>query len=428
MRTAERSLRALLHRSESLFNINIAYATKSGFWITLRFGMGVVGSLATMIAFGNLLPRENYGIYNYLLSLGSSLAFLTLSGTGIAVIRAVARGYENVIPAALRLQLRYNLFALATIASVGSYYLYKGNHVFGFSLLLLAVAYPFSEAFHVFEQVLTGKKRFDLLAKITGLTMLTASLSTVITLFFTDNVLIIIAVFAFMNLVPNIIAYRFAVKDIDRTKPDSEVVSEMRRTSFHLTGAGLIGVIAAYIDKILLFQIAGPATLAVYGFAIAGPERLKGLVKGWISIALPSLAERSTVEVKSVFYKRILLTLAMGIGVGGIYIIFSPYLFKFLLPKYLDAVLYSRIYALGLIFIPVTVYIGNIFTSQNMLRATYAQSVGSQIIRIVLYSLFCYFWQIWGLVLASLIANFLSTLYSVLIWEIESRRLIKKNA
>jgi O-antigen/teichoic acid export membrane protein len=428
MRTVEHFLRSTLRKSEGLFKIDMIYAAKGGFWTTIRFGIGVVGSLATMIAFGNLLPRENYGVYNYLLSLGSSLAFLTLSGTGIAVIRAVARGYENIIPAALKLQLRYNLFALATIASVGSYYLYKGNYVFGISLFLLAVAYPFSEAFHIYEQVLTGKKRFDLLAKINGLTMLLASFSMVATLFFTDDVLVIISVFAFMNLVPNMLAYRFAVKDIDSSEPKSEIVSEMRRTSFHLTGAGLIGVIAAYIDKILLFQVAGPVTLAVYGFAIAGPERLKGLIKSWISIALPSLAERSTQEIKSVFYKRVLLALAMGGAVAAVYIIFSPYLFQLLLPKYLDAILYSRFYALGLIFVPVTVYIGSIFTSQNMLKATYAQGIGSQILRIALFSLFCYLWQIWGLVAASILANLLSSFYSVLIWEIESRRIIKKNA
>src|SRR3989344_1851820 len=105
----------LLRRSETYTETDMVYVARGGFWTTLRFAIGMLTSVATIIAFGNLLPRENYGIYNYLLSLGASLSFLTLSGIGPAVVRSIARGFESVARYALRLQIKFNLIAVLVV-------------------------------------------------------------------------------------------------------------------------------------------------------------------------------------------------------------------------------------------------------------------------------------------------------------------------
>ncbi len=417
----------ILRRSERLLKLDMVYLAEGSFWTTLSFVVSTLASIVTMIAFGNLLPRETYGTYNYLLSLGASLSFLTFSGVGIGVMRAVARGYENVVPIALRLQLKYNLIATTTVLAVAIYYGYKGNMVFASSLALLALAYPLAEAFHIYKQVLTGRKRFDTLTKVTSLIILASTLATVVTLLLTDNVLILVAVYASMSLLPNIFAYTFATRHLDSATPDPKQVSEMRRTAFHLTGAGLIGTLARHMDKVLLFQIAGPAALAVYAFAVAGPERLKSLIKNWGSIILPRLSQSSLGEIRKVVYKRIGLSLLIGTALSLIYILFAPLLFKLVLPSYLDAILYSQVLALGLIIAPVSIYIGSIFAGQNMLRATYALNIGIPIIRIVLFITFGWFWQIWGLIAASILSAFINAIYSIIIWEVEIRRLSNKS-
>src|SRR3989344_888863 len=426
MQSLKEKVSQVLRSSEPLFKLDMVYLAKGGFWTTLSFIVSTLASIATMIAFGNLLPREIYGTYNYLLSLGASLSFLTLSGIGIAVMRAVARGHENVVPVALRLQLKYNLVAIAIIVVVAFYYGFKGNLIFAGALVMLALAYPLAEAFHIYKQVLTGRKRFDTLTKITSIVSIIGAIITVATLFLTDNILILVAVYASMSLLPNIFAYPFATRHLDWAIPDPVQVREMRRTAFHITGAGLIGTIAQYVDKIVLFQVAGPATLAVYAFAIAGPERLKSLIKNWASIAVPGLAQRTLGEVRQVVYRRLGLSLLIGLALSLTYLFFAPLLFKFFLPLYLDAILYSQVQALGLIIAPVTIYIGCIFASQNMLRATYALNIGNHIVRITLFLVFGWLWQIWGLIAASLLFSLVNAIYGIIIWEVEIRRLIRK--
>ncbi len=420
-------MQSLIKRISKLLKLDISYLAKGGLWTTLSFVVGTLGSVVTMIAFGNLLPRETYGTYNYLLSLGASLSFLTLSGIGPAVMRAVARGYESIVPQALRLSFKYNSLAVLTILAVASYYGVKGNELFATSLFLLAIAYPVTEVFHLYKQILTARRRFDLLTKITSIITLVGALVTVIALLLTDNILVLIGIYTTMSIIPNVLAYHYITRGMSRSLPDQVQVREMKRTALHFTGAGAIGVIASYIDKVLLFQVAGPGALAVYGFAIAGPERLKSLVKNWGSVALPKLTRRSLEQIHDAVYNRIFLSLVLGTGLFLIYLLIAPILFNIFLPKYLDAVPYSQALALTLVTTPISVYIGSVFSSQNMLRAIYALNFGNHLSRIILYVIMVYLWQTWGLIIASVTSSLINALMSIAIWEIEYRRLKTKN-
>lgn len=420
------SVYGLLRQSESYFKTDMVYVARGGLWTGLRFLVSLGASIASMVAFGNLLPKEVYGTYSYLLSLASSLAFFTLTGMGPGVIRAVSRGQENLLLHALRLQLRYNLLATATIGIAGLYYQLKGNNLFALSLGIMAITIPIESAYHIYEHVLIGRKRFDSLALLTSLSSVGSALATIIALFLTDNVLILVSVYAVMSLLPSFIIYNVITGNIPKVNEVPEEFTELRRSAFHITGAGVIGTLAQYVDKIVLFQVAGPASLAVYGFAIAGPEKVKGLIKDWVNIALPRLAQRDVGEIRNGFYKRITLTMVIGLAAAIIYILVSPILFKTLLPKYLDSIHYSQVYALGLIFIPALVYIGNIFYSQNMLKAIYITSTFNQVLRIIIVLIFAWQWQTWGIVIGFLVAQFFSMIFSIFIWQKESLRLEKE--
>lgn len=411
-----------------LLKLDTIYLLKGGFWTVLRFIIGTLASVVSMVAFGNLLSKDSYGVYSYLLSLGASLSFLTLSGTGTAAMRAVARGYENVIPAALRFQLKHNLLSVACILAAAIYYSYNDNILFAGSLAFLALAYPIAEAFHMYVPILTGQKRFDTITKLTSLSTLLSTLITITALLLTQNVLILIALYSLTSLIINVSMYKWVTRNLSKALPSEEAVREMKRTSLHVTWAGYVGAAAQHIDKIFIFQVLGPVSLAIYAFALAGPERLKGLVKSFIGIAMPQIARRSLYNIRQVMYSRIALATSMGAILALGYIILSPVLFELLLPKYLEAITYSQILALSLIAIPTSVYIGTVFASQNMLKANYAFSIGTQIIRIALLIPLGLLWELWGIIIAFVLSTALHAVYSIIVWEIEVRRLMKINA
>lgn len=420
--TVKSRIRDLLVRSQGYTGTDNVYLAKGGFWTTLQFGAGTLASIATVIAFANLLPRETYGVYKYLLSLAGSLGFLTLTGMNTAVVRAVARDQAGLLPYAVRLQIKYNLVATLAIGGLAAYYGIHGNMVFALSLAILAVSLPLTAAYNTYGAALIGKKRFDLLSAATSLSSLIAAAAVITALLLTDSVVLLIGAYAAATLIPNLLAYWYVRRLLPVAAPAPEDVTELRRTGFHLTAVGVIGTLAQYLDKILLFQIAGPVALAVYGFAIAGPDRLKGLAKNWVSIALPRLAQRSITDIRVVFYRRVALSLGVGILFAGAYIALAPLLFRWFLPNYLDAIRYSQAYALALIFVPAAVYVSNVFQGQNMLRAIYISSTSVQVARIVLFLALVWKWQIWGLVIASVVHMFIGLIVYCIIWELEVRK------
>ena len=416
----------LKHLGQHL-KLDLHYLAREGFWTTLKFGIVTIGSILTTIAFGNLLPKETYGIYSYLLSLGSTLAFLTISGSSTAIIRSVARGYEEVANYAFNFQLRYNTIAGLVVLSSAIYYGYKGNWLFAGAMTILALAVPLSTSYFSYEPILIGSKNFK---KLTQISVLTTSVNTAViigTIFITQNPLFLILNTTLTSLITNYLVYKNVSSNIKTNLPTQEQIAEFRRTSFNLTGAGLLSSAANYLDKILLFQVAGPANLAIYGFAIAGPEKLKGLIKNWISTILPKLAQKSVEETRQIFYKRLIYLLLTGIALAMVYIIVAPFLFRLFLPKYISSVTYSQAYALSLAITPAMVYIGNIFNGLNLLRAVYISGIISQITRILIIVIMGLLFQTWGLVFGAIISSTINTLFNIIIWEVESRRLVKKN-
>ena len=403
--------------------LDLHYLAREGFWTTLKFGIVTIGSILTTIAFGNLLPKETYGIYSYLLSLASTLAFLTISGSSTAIIRSVARGYEEVANYAFNFQLRYNTIAGLVVLSSAIYYGYKGNWLFAGAMTILALAVPLSTSYFSYEPILIGSKNFK---KLTQISVLTTSVNTAViigTIFITQNPLFLILNTTLTSLITNYLVYKNVSSNIKTNLPTQEQIAEFRRTSFNLTGAGLLSSAANYLDKILLFQVAGPANLAIYGFAIAGPEKLRGLIKNWAGTILPKLAGKSIKQIKEVFYRRLLYSLVVGIILSAIYISVAPILFKLLLPKYLESIKYSQVYGISLAVAPILAYIGNVFSGLNLLRAIYISSVLSQVIRIISIVAMTLMFKTWGLILGVSMSSIVNTILNIIIWEIESRRL-----
>jgi O-antigen/teichoic acid export membrane protein len=414
----------LLLRSQAFTGTDNVYIARGGFWTTLQFTATSILSLLTVVAFANLLPREMYGTYRYLLSLAGTFGFLTLTGSNTAVIRAVARGQAGVLPYSIRLQLKFNLLAIAATSALAGYYAWHGNIVFALALAFLGISGPLSSVFNTYGAVLVGEKKFGTLAAITVLSALIAAGAVIGTLFITNNIIILIGTYSIATLGSMFLAYRYVAAQIPKTPPTPEAIAELKRTGYHLTFAGFIGTAAQYFDKIFLFQTAGPVALAVYGLAIAGPDRLKGLIKNIVGITLPRLTEHSIVGIRKVFYRRIAMSMVVGAFFVGAYIVAAPILFHWLAPKYLDSIRYSQVYILQLIMLPALAYISAVFSGQNMLRAIYYNGISSQILRISLFALLGWQWQTWGLIAAALITSAATLISNIIIWEWESRRLM----
>jgi O-antigen/teichoic acid export membrane protein len=172
-----------------------------------------------------------------------------------------------------------------------------------------------------------------------------------------------------------------------------------------------IGFIASYIDKVMLWQFLGPASIAIYYLA----EKPVGKIKDFIpvyNLSLPKLSQKNIKEIKNVildkFYKLFLITSLVVI----IYITVSPIVFKILFKTYTDSILYSQILSLTILTVPFTLLTAS-FTAELRKKELYLINFITPISKIISFMLLIPFLGIWGLVISNLISNAIHNLLTI---------------
>ena len=408
-----------LHWSGTYLKADMVYLTKNGFWISFGQIMNTLLSLGLLVAFANLLPKEIYGTYRYILSLAGILNIFTLSGMGNAVARAVARGEEGAFRASVRFQLKWNILMFGAFLFLGGYYFFNGDTTFGYSFLILGLFVPATFAFQVFGAFLEGKKefRFASISSITSTFVYCIGMFTAI--FFSGEILWLVFAYAATTFFAALFFYSYTLR---RFRPDfagnaTETIRYGRRLSY----INVLSSIISQIDKIILTQFWGPAQLAIYVLARAVPDQAVSFLKNWLGIGFPKFAEKTADEINKVFYRRIFQGMIGGAFIALAYVLVAPYLFIYLLPQYIDGIVYSQILALGFIFAMPNRYISLLCESQRLTRVIFLRAVITGVITLALYVVFGTWGGILGLVTAVVAKGFLGMIINITAWRIATK-------
>ena len=124
--------------------LNLRYFAVSGFWVTIRYILLGLISLATSVAFARLATQELYGQYQFVFSIISLLSLLSLPGLNTISLRGVSKGLLGTVVTTTKLSFRASwLVALATCL-VGLFYLVQKNELAtGWSLIGVSLFLPF---------------------------------------------------------------------------------------------------------------------------------------------------------------------------------------------------------------------------------------------------------------------------------------------
>ena len=188
---------------------------------------------------------------------------------------------------------------------------------------------------------------------------------------------------------------------------NSEQEQETISYGKHLTAIDILSNITAYLDKILVFHFLGPIDLAVYSFATAPPEQIKGFLKNIEPLALPKLSTKSKEEIKkTILPKSIKFGLIVAVGVV-IYIFLAPFFYNIFFPQYTDSIFYSQIFAISLIgVIGTPIHIA--LQSQMAKKQLYQFNIYASLIQVALMIFLLYFYGLLGLILARVSTRLIS--------------------
>jgi len=396
----------LLRRSEKHFKTDMVYLARGGFWLAGSKVITAFAAFLLSIAFANLLPKETYGAYQFILSLATLLSIPTLTRMHTALTRSVARGFEGSLIDAMKAKIKWGMLGSVASILLSLYYYLNGNITFTLAFLITAIFIPISSSFNIYNSLQVGRKLFKQSA-FDGILKQAVNVVAIITvLLITSNVLVIIFTYYFVNTITSFVLNRWKLATL---KPNDHKDPEAISYGKHLSLMGVLGIIAGQIDKILIWHNLGATPLAVYAFALAPVTQLQGALKPIESLAFPKLANNNLIVIRKTLPRKMLRFLFILIIPVGMYIMVAPYIYKLLFPQYVDAVVYSQWLVLILLFFPQKL-MGAVFTAHAHKKALYVLSIINPLTKIAALFVLLPLYGIAGAVAALIIPYFANTI------------------
>jgi O-antigen/teichoic acid export membrane protein len=414
---------SILLKSEKYLHTDAIYLTKGSFWLFTGQAFSFVISFLLALAFANLIPKETYGEYRYLLSLAGLIAIFSLSGMNYAVTQATARGFEGVFKKSISVQLKWGAVMFIAAAILAVYYFINGNFVLAIGMLVAGIFSPLINVYNTYSAYLNGKKKFKKIAIYNGGLTIFASLFIFLSiLFFKSTIPIVLAYFIFNAIATFYFYHRTLVTETPNNKEDSgEAITYGKHVSF----MSAFNVFSQQLDKILTFHFLGASALAIYAFALLIPDNLSRIYKNLGYLILPKFSEKNIQEDHKLKRKMVILGI-FTIALIATYIIISPFVFKLFFPNYIEAVPYSRVLVFGLVE-GISVIPLNYFGSKLLKNETYYYNIFTSLLRSCLLFLGIYFYGLWGLVIGDVAASILNVIYAFYLSNKTIPRMISNN-
>jgi len=406
----------LLRWSEKYTKTDMVYLTKGGFWLTLSHAIQLVSGIILAVAFANLLSKESYGIYQFVMSGAAILSVFTLSGMGSALSRSVAEGNTGALPYAFRTHMLWNIGIVTGSFCMATYYYVNDNTQLATAFLIVGLLVPFVESFSLYRPYLLGGKHFKESAILGFWRRPFPLIALVVTLIFTKNPITLVFVYFAANLLIAGYIYFLVRKRYPENKPpEKDFLGFAKRLSL----LEVITRVAVHSDKILVFHLLGAAPVAVYTLAQLPVKQLQNIIQVAFPVAFPKFVTSKMSTLQETLPRKLLLVFLFAVSVISIYVVCAPFFFGILFPLYPEATLYSQVLALLILTAPRTI-LGQVFLAHKQTNKLFIVRIFNIVVRLILLYVLIMLYGLWGAVFAAVITALASTLLTYLLFRYDN--------
>lgn len=405
----------ILKMLEKYTKTDMLYVAQGGSWLGLGQIVSMLSVFITSIAFADLLPKETFGTYKYVLSVLNILIVSTLTGMDSAISQSVARGYDGSFIKGVKTKIRWGFIGTISSIILAIYYYSQSNIELAIVFCIVSIFVPFGESFDMYNSLLWGKKLFNIQTQYNIVRKIISLVAIVCTLILTDNLYIILSVYFLVTVIPaGFFLYKTVKKYLSNKNEDESVIKYGK----DLSAIYVISLIIGELDKILIFHYLGAIDLAVYAFAVAPNDQIKGVLKNLNSLAFPKFAQKNGDEIKSSISHKVLVLTILTATIILSYILIAPIFFKIFFPKYLISIRYSQILSISLIGAVISSFLYAILESQKARKQLWQYNIYGNIFNIIVLFPLVYYFGIWG----AISSRFISRTFSAIL----AFRLVKK--
>lgn len=405
-----RKTKPFIQVAERYLKIDVVYLAKGSLWLNVNHILTALFSFALAVALANMLPENVFGNYRYILSLAAIVGSFSLTGLDLAVIRDVARGAQGLLRSAARSQLKWSMAALCASLVISAYYFFKGNTEIALSAIVMAIFLPIIASTHLYTAFWEGKKDYRTFSLYNIVTTAVYTTSLFFLVLFTQYLpFIIFGYFATQAAC----SWYFYRKTLACDKGQSGTSQQTVSFGKHISFLNVFSTLAAQLDKMLVFHYLGAVQLAIYAISQIPVSYVRMVFKQMVQLSYPKFSEKTIREIKStIYHKMLVVTVPMTIVVA-IYIALAPFIFEIFFPKYTEAIFFSQISMLSLLFFQKKLVAYAILATGSK-KHIYSMSIWASVFKIVLLLVLLPLYGIWGAIAADLVLQSVSLVTTVL--------------
>ena len=405
MKNPKQKITSFLHWTEKYTKTNMVYLVSGLSWSLIGQISASIIALSLGIIMAKYVPKDVYGTYKFIIATIAILSTFSLSGLNSAVFQSVANGYRSSVTFGFKENLKWSTGIFLGAFVIAIYYFLNGNITFAIGILLGGCASPFLVGYNLYLSLLTGVKDFRL-ATIYGefWTNFIPAVSVALVAYFDPEPLLLIFAYFISNVTITAYAYYKSLQKYSDTEKKYDPA--LLNYSKHLSFMNILTGFAGNIDQILLFHYVGAIELAIYNFATAIPDQMKGPLKIFDTMVQTKFKDRSDREISFGMKNKIISILIVSFFAMLFYIIAAPLIFKFVFPNYTDAITYSQIYAISLLSFfgsPA----GSYLSIKKKIKEQYIYSISISLLQILAFAVGVIYGGLMGLIIARVVVRFL---------------------
>jgi O-antigen/teichoic acid export membrane protein len=394
---------SLSRRIGRALKMDFDYVAQGGAWLTVDHVINVATSIATTVVLTNVVGKDTYGSYTYLMGIFMLLLPITVSGISNAMIRSIARGHEGVLWKGTRTRLLGGFAVTIVLAGVSTFFYYQQRMELAWVTAAVCILYPFAFAADDYKSYYQARRDFYAYAVVDSAVNILVCAATIVAALTSGSLLAILGANLASRGVGNLAAFYFAYtrRENDSTDP------EFGRLGRNFSIVAAINNVSFTIDQVLVGSLFSMEIMASYGLAtrLSEPFRVIGFLIN--RLAWPKAVKMGGAEAARKFYSKFFILLAvlvlMAAGVLGLF----PLLIRWVFPRYTDATSLTFLMVISSLLSVLVTYLETYYISQDHLqRFYYAASTLRPALTILLMYPFIKIWGFYGAVYARLLVRF----------------------
>ncbi len=351
-------------------DVETIYLAKGGFWLMMAKSSSALSSLIVTIVLTNLLPKEEFGQYTFILSVVAIITIFTLPGMGTAIIRYKALSHDLNLQKIAKSKILYGLLgSVVSLLGAFYYYLHDNNLTLTYAFIITAIFIPLYEAFFIYSFYYKGCKNFKTPAIYESISKVAQAIIMLTTILLTKSILALLFSFFLGITITRLFFYKKMIKSTYARHDDNSSI-EVIKYGKYLTLIAIFGIILANLDKLLLWHYFGAESTAIYAIAILIPTTLSIPIELLAQVLFPKLSNLKLYNKATLHktLKEMLKLSSLSLLIPIFYIPTAPLFFKLLFPSYTESILQTQIMALLVPLLVLNAFMWNLLLAQKKTR------------------------------------------------------------